>query len=66
MVVTCVCLPAVIEAGQGMYFSTATNAFYAVNCTDGNNYGMVNKTYGLAAHPCRNCECCRQQGFGST
>jgi hypothetical protein len=37
-----------------MYFSAATNTYYAVNC-DSNSYGVANLTYGLAAHPCRDC-----------
>jgi hypothetical protein len=37
-----------------MYFSAATNTHYAANC-DSNSYGVSDLTYGLAAHPCRDC-----------
>lgn len=46
--------PADIKAGQGMYFSPATNTYTAVNC-DSDSYGVTETTYGLAAHPCRSC-----------
>jgi len=47
-------LHADILAGQGMYFSVATNAYRAVNCSS-DNFGVANTTYGLAAYPCRDC-----------
>ena len=37
-----------------MYFSAATGKYSAVDC-DTNNYGLADKTYGLAAYPCRDC-----------
>jgi hypothetical protein len=37
-----------------MYYSAATSAYRAVNCSS-NNYGVANATFGLAAYPCRNC-----------
>lgn len=43
-----------IKAGQGMYYSAASATYKGVNC-DTNNYGVANKTYGLAAFPCRDC-----------
>jgi len=53
-VVTCCVVVADIKAGQGMYYSPASQAFYASNC-DFNNYGAPNITYGLSAFPCRDC-----------
>lgn len=43
-----------IVAGQGMYFSPDTKLFRAANC-ETDNYGVSNKTTGLAAYPCRAC-----------
>lgn len=39
-----------------MYFSSAADTFYAVDCDNGNNYGVASVAYGLAANPCRNCK----------
>lgn len=37
-----------------MYYSAASQTFYAANC-DEDSYGGANITYGLAANPCREC-----------
>ena len=37
-----------------MYYSPASNAYRAVNCSS-DSFGVSNTTYGLAAYPCRDC-----------
>jgi len=43
-----------IRPGQGVYYSSASGAFTAVDCKTG-QYGIPNVTYGLMAFPCRSC-----------
>lgn len=43
-----------IMPGQGMYLSSISNTFRAVNC-DTDSYGVANITYGLSVLPCRAC-----------
>lgn len=48
-------VPADIQAGQGLYYTTLTKSWRAKNCTV-NAYGVSNQTFGLSPAPCRECE----------
>lgn len=43
---------AVIQPGQGLFFSSLTQTFRARNCED-NEYGAPSRFYGLTTYPCR-------------
>jgi hypothetical protein len=48
---------AVIQQGQGLFYSSLSQTFRARNCED-NEYGVPSRFFGLSTYPCR-CE-----GFG--
>jgi hypothetical protein len=43
---------AVIQAGQGLFYSSLTQTFRARNC-DNNEYGVPTRFYGITPYPCR-------------
>lgn len=45
-------LPAVIQPGQGLFYSSISQTYRARNCDD-NTYGVPTRFYGLTAFPCR-------------